>query len=425
MDSIGVGIIGLGTVGQGAYDTLHDNADAIARQVGCPVKVVSAADIRIDQFKSKLAPGVKTFSDARALIADTDVQIVCELIGGVKPAGDFVRLALESGKSVVTANKELVAKQGPDLMTLAENKKADFYFEASVGGGIPIISPLRIGLAGNEIERIIGIVNGTTNYILTVMAEEGGDMPLVLKEAQTLGYAEADPTNDVEGFDARYKLTILASLGFHARLNVDQILCEGITNLLVEDVEYARDMGYQVKLLAIAKRVDGKIEARVHPTLVPFSHPIAAGVNNAIYVTGDTVGDVMFFGPGAGGAAAGSAVVGDIVEIGRNIVSGSTGRMRCPEFRDIPVLSMDDIIARYYIRMLVEDRPGVLAAIAKVFGEHQMSIASLVQKDASDGVAEIVFMTHEARERALLDALNKVKALDVVDEICSFIRVEE
>ena len=324
-------------------------------------------------------------------------------------------------------NKELLAKHGPELLSLADQQGVDFYFEASVGGGIPIISPLRIGLAGNRIQKIVGIVNGTTNYILTQMAAEGGDLADVLKEAQQLGYAEADPTNDVEGYDARYKLTILATLGFHACVDVDDIYCEGIMKLQSRDVDYARELGYEVKLLAIAKRVDGGLEARVHPALVPFSHPLAAvaGVNNAIFVTGDAVGDVMFYGPGAGSLAAGSAVVGDVIEIARNIRCGATGRLKPIEFRDLDLVSTGESVARYYVRMLVKDASGVLAAIATEFGLHNVSIASLVQKDASEGVAEIIFLTHEVKERGMRAALECIEGLSVVEQVCSMIRVEE
>ncbi len=425
--TIGVGIVGFGTVGQGAYQILRDNADTIARQAGCPVRVVCVADLRADDLRDKVDPGVKFLKDASQLIADPDVQVVVEVIGGVGVAAKFVRQALEAGKHVVTANKELLAKHGPELLALADAKGVDFYFEASVGGGIPIIQPLRCGLAGNDVQRIIGIVNGTTNYILTVMAEEGGEMQSVLKEAQSLGYAEADPTNDIEGYDARYKLTILASLGFHANVDVNNVLCEGISGLMSQDVEYARELGYQVKLLAIAKRVDECVEARVHPTLVPFSHPISAvaGVNNAIYVTGDAVGDVMFFGPGAGGLAAGSAVVGDVVEISRNILAGANGRLKSLPFRDLPMMSVDDIVVKYYVRMRVKDHPGVLAAISRVFGEHRVSLAAVLQKDARDGVAEIIFLTHEVRERSFREALEDAAELAVVEGICSSIRVEE
>ncbi len=424
---VGVGIIGFGTVGQGTYTILRDNAPTIARQVGVPVEPRMVADIRAAELAGRVGPGVQLVSDARQVLESPDVQIVCELIGGVGVAADIVRQALTAGKHVVTANKELLARQGPELLRLAEENGCDFYFEASVGGGIPIISPLRVGLAGNRVERILGIVNGTTNYILTAMASGGGDLPSVLREAQELGYAEADPTNDVEGFDARYKLTILASLGFQARVQVEQILCEGITRLVPQDIEYARELGYGVKLLAIARRIDGRIEARVHPTLVPFSHPIAsvAGVNNAIYVTGNAVGDTMFFGPGAGGLAAGSAVVGDIIEIARNIRAGSCGRLRCPEFRDLPVLPADDITARYYVRMRVKDAPGVLAAIASEFGAEGVSIAAVIQKDSHEGVAEIIFLTHGVREKSLRDALEKIERLPVVEQVCAFIRVEE
>lgn len=425
--SVGVGVIGFGTVGQGTCTILQNNADSIERHTGLPVRLVSVADIRAEDLKDRVAPGVRLVSDASELIADPEVDIVCELIGGVKPAGRFVREALSAGKAVVTANKELVAKHGPELLELASKNRTDFYFEASVGGGIPIISPLGLGLAGNDIVKIVGIVNGTTNFILTKMAQEGGAFSEVLAEAQKLGYAEADPTNDIEGYDARYKITILASLGFHARIDVENILCEGITGLQASDVAYARKLGYEVKLLAIAKKINGAIEARVHPALVPLSHPLASVsfVNNAIYVTGNAVGDCMFFGPGAGGLAAGSAVVGDVVEISRNLRVEACGRLVVPPFRELPVLGQDDITARYYVRMKVADRPNVLAAIAREFGQEEVSIATLVQQDARDGVAEIIFMTHQVREQNFQRALKAIAALDAVKEVCSFLRVEE
>ena len=275
MTEIGVGIVGMGTVGEGACGILTRNVESIARQAGCQVRLACVADLRRDELRSRVPAEVRFVEDAAELIRSPDVQIVCELIGGTRAAGEVVRQAMAAGKHVVTANKELLAKHGPELLSLADQQGVDFYFEASVGGGIPIISPLRIGLAGNRIQKIVGIVNGTTNYILTQMAAEGGDLADVLKEAQQLGYAEADPTNDVEGYDARYKLTILATLGFHACVDVDDIYCEGIMKLQSRDVDYARELGYEVKLLAIAKRVDGGLEARVHPALVPFSHPPA------------------------------------------------------------------------------------------------------------------------------------------------------
>ncbi len=427
MTEIGVGIVGMGTVGEGACGILTRNVESIARQAGCQVRLACVADLRRDELRSRVPAEVRFVEDAAELIRSPDVQIVCELIGGTRAAGEVVRQAMAAGKHVVTANKELLAKHGPELLSLADQQGVDFYFEASVGGGIPIISPLRIGLAGNRIQKIVGIVNGTTNYILTQMAAEGGDLADVLKEAQQLGYAEADPTNDVEGYDARYKLTILATLGFHACVDVDDIYCEGIMKLQSRDVDYARELGYEVKLLAIAKRVDGGLEARVHPALVPFSHPLAAvaGVNNAIFVTGDAVGDVMFYGPGAGSLAAGSAVVGDVIEIARNIRCGATGRLKPIEFRDLDLVSTGESIARYYVRMLVKDASGVLAAIATEFGGHNVSLASLVQKDASEGVAEIIFLTHEVKERGMRAALECIEGLSVVEQVCSMIRVEE
>jgi homoserine dehydrogenase len=417
----------MGTVGEGACGILTRNVESIARQAGCQVRLACVADLRRDELRSRVPAEVRFVEDAAELIRSPDVQIVCELIGGTRAAGEVVRQAMAAGKHVVTANKELLAKHGPELLSLADQQGVDFYFEASVGGGIPIISPLRIGLAGNRIQKIVGIVNGTTNYILTQMAAEGGDLADVLKEAQQLGYAEADPTNDVEGYDARYKLTILATLGFHACVDVDDIYCEGIMKLQSRDVDYARELGYEVKLLAIAKRVDGGLEARVHPALVPFSHPLAAvaGVNNAIFVTGDAVGDVMFYGPGAGSLAAGSAVVGDVIEIARNIRCGATGRLKPIEFRDLDLVSTGESVARYYVRMLVKDASGVLAAIATEFGLHNVSIASLVQKDASEGVAEIIFLTHEVKERGMRAALECIEGLSVVEQVCSMIRVEE
>ena len=427
MTEIGVGIVGMGTVGEGACGILTRNVESIARQAGCQVRLACVADLRRDELRSRVPAEVRFVEDAAELIRSPDVQIVCELIGGTRAAGEVVRQAMAAGKHVVTANKELLAKHGPELLSLADQQGVDFYFEASVGGGIPIISPLRIGLAGNRIQKIVGIVNGTTNYILTQMAAEGGDLADVLKEAQQLGYVEADPTNDVEGYDARYKLTILATLGFHACVDVDDIYCEGIMKLQSRDVDYARELGYEVKLLAIAKRVDGGLEARVHPALVPFSHPLAAvaGVNNAIFVTGDAVGDVMFYGPGAGSLAAGSAVVGDVIEIARNIRCGATGRLKPIEFRDLDLVSTGESVARYYVRMLVKDASGVLAAIATEFGLHNVSIASLVQKDASEGVAEIIFLTHEVKERGMRAALECIEGLSVVEQVCSMIRVEE
>jgi len=302
----------------------------------------------------------------------------------------------------------------------------DFFFEAAVAGGIPIIRPLKTSLAANRIQQVVGIVNGTTNYILSKMANEGREFADVLAEAQRLGYAEPDPTDDVEGFDAAYKLAILASISFQNSVPIASVYHEGITKITRRDIEYAKELGYAIKLLAIGKMTDGAIEVRVHPTLLPLSHPLASvnDVFNAIFVRGDAVGEVMFYGRGAGPLPTGSAVAGDIMDVARNIKAGATGQIKCTCGLDKPILPMEKVRTRYYVRMLVADRPGVLAAIAGVLGEHDVSIASMVQKEAHAGDAEIVWVTHEAVEQNMRTALELISKLPVVRQISSVIRVE-
>jgi homoserine dehydrogenase len=427
--TINVGIIGFGTVGCGAMQILQENAAAIALKVGSEIKVKRIADIDIERKRPLDVDRSMLTTDAYEIINDPEIDIVVELIGGVKPAGKFIMDAIKNGKHIVTANKELIAREGHDLLVEAGERKQDFFFEASVGGGIPIIRPLKQCLAGNRIDEVIGIVNGTTNFILTKMAQEGRDFGEVLAQAQNLGYAEADPTNDIEGHDAAFKIAILASIAFNSTVNVEDVYHEGITKLTQQDISYAHDLGYCVKLLAIAKLRGDAMEIRVHPAFISEQHPLASvnNVYNAIYVKGNAVGDVMFYGQGAGPMAAGSAVVGDILDIARDINSNATGRICCTCFEDKSVLSMDDVTAKYYLRMHTADKPGVLAKIASIFGDNEVSIASVLQKnrDEDSGEAEIVWITHEVKERNFRAALKEIEGLPVVAKVSNWIRVED
>ena len=423
-----VGIIGYGKIGTGTLKTLLDNQENIDRKVGRQVRVKRLVDVDWTSprpFAIDVPHEMKTTA-ADDVLEDPDISIVVETMGGTKPAREFVLKALQSGKNVVTSNKELIARHGKELFEAAAKSDVDLMFEASVGGGIPILRPLKQCLAANRISRIMGIVNGTTNFILTQMAEGGAEFEEALTEAQRLGYAEPDPTNDVEGFDAAFKLAILGSIAFESRVQVEDIYREGIAKVGARDMEYARQLGYAVKLLAIGAEVDGALEMRVHPTLLPTGHPLAAvgGPFNAIFVRGSSVGEVMFYGQGAGTMPTGSAVVGDIIDVARNIRSGSTGRIACTCFEGRHVKPMDEVTTRHYLRLQVADRPGVLAAIAKVFGEEGVSLASVLQMGASGETAEIVWLTHPAQEGRMRRSLARLEKLDEVEAISSWIRAE-
>jgi homoserine dehydrogenase len=423
-----VAIIGYGKIGSGAYKTLLDNEQSIDHKVGRPVRVKRLVDIDWTAprpVEIDIPPEMKA-TDASVVIEDPEIQIVVEAIGGTDPARDYVLKALRSGKNVVTSNKELIARHGKELFDAAAERHLDLMFEGSVGGGIPIVRPLKSCLAGNRIGRLMGIVNGTTNFILTRMAEEGAEFDDALKEAQRLGYAERDPTSDVEGHDATFKLAILASIAFETRVHVEDVYREGIAGVAARDMQYARQLGYTIKLLAIGAEVDGALEMRVHPTLLPTGHPLAAvtGPFNAIFVSGSSVGEVMFYGQGAGAMPTGSAIVGDIIDVARNIQFGSTGRVACTCFEDKRLKPMDEISARHYLRTQVADRPGVLAAIAKVFGEEGVSLASVLQMGASGETAEIVWLTHPAKEGQMRQSLARIEKLDEVEQISSWIRAE-
>ena len=424
-DVINIGVIGFGIVGAGAVRILVDNGEAMSRKVGSTLRIKRICDLDITTPRPVNIDKRILTTNADEIIDDPDIDIIIETIGGLKPAGDFIRRALKNGKHVVTANKELIAKEGSTLLPLAAELKRDLMFEASVGGGIPIIRPLKSCLAGNDILEIKGIVNGTTNYILSRMRDEGLGFGDVLKDAQAKGYAEADPTADVAGHDAAYKISILGSIAFTSRVNVTGVYREGITNITAEDMKYADELGYVIKLLAIAKSVEGSMLVRVHPAFVPKAHPLANvnGVFNGIYVKGDAV-EVMFYGPGAGSMAAGSAVVGDVIDIARNINFDATSRIQCTCFDKRAMLSMDSVKGKNYVRILAEDKPRVLATIATEFANHDVSIESVLQKVRPDS-AEIVWLTHEANEPNVREALDSIQKLPVVREISSWIRVEE
>ena len=426
-DVIRIGILGFGNVGAGAYQVLAENADAIALKVGSRLEVTGVADVDWQRPRPVEVPADKRTTDARALISDPAIDIIVETIGGTEPARDFVLSALRAGKCVVTSNKELIAKHGREILEQADARGLDIYFEGAVGGGIPIIQPLKQALAANRIYSIIGIVNGTTNYILTRMADGDQDFAHALAEAQQRGYAEPDPTDDIEGNDAAYKLAILASIAFNCRAALDHIYREGISRIAPADMLYARELGYVVKLLAIGRDRGDALELRVHPAFLPQTHPLAAvsDVFNAVFVEGSAVGRLMFYGRGAGARPTGSAVVGDIIDIARNLNRGATGRVSCTCFEERPLRPMDEVVTKHYVRMTVADRPGVLAKIATVFGEERVSLASVVQKGAPADSAEIVWVTHESVERAVRRSLERIRALPEVVEVCNWVRVEE
>ncbi|MCX8052265.1 MAG: homoserine dehydrogenase [Armatimonadetes bacterium] len=424
---INIGVVGFGKVGAGAVKLLLENADSIARKVGSRLEIRRIADIDITTPRPVEIDNSILTTDANEIINDPSIDIVIETIGGVDPAGELIRRALHAGKHVATANKELIAKEGETLLPLAAELKRDLMFEASVGGGIPIIRPLKNCLAGNEITEVKGIVNGTTNYILSKMKDDGLSFDHALREAQEKGYAELDPASDVEGHDAAYKITILASIAFTSRADVTKVYREGITAITADDMRYADHLGFVIKLLAVAKRLDGGMSVRVHPAFVPKSHPLAHvnGVFNGILVRGNAVGEVMFYGPGAGGDAAGSAVVGDVIDIARNINFGATARVPCTCFDTRPMLGTESITCRNYVRIVAEDKPRVLAAIAAGFADNDVSIQSVLQRVLPDSTAEIVWLTHEAPEPRMRAALEEIRALPVIKQIGSWIRVEE
>jgi len=423
---INIGLLGCGTVGGGVIKLLAKNQSTITTKTGSVITIKKVLEKDIDKcLKLGLAENIvtDTFED---ILNDDTIDIVVELIGGLEPAYTFIIAAMEKGKHVVTANKDLIAVKGKELFATALANNVDFYFEASVAGGIPIIYPLKQSLAANQIEEIIGILNGTTNYILTQMSQEGRDYVEVLREAQEMGYAESDPSADVGGLDAARKLAILSSIAFNSRVILDDVFVEGITAITPRDIQYARELGYVIKLLAIAKEIDGKIQARVHPAFIPFNHPLAYvnGVFNAVFLRGDAVGEVMHYGRGAGEMPTASAVVGDIIEVARNMAFNTNTRIGCTCYEDKEILPISELCAQYYVRMTVTDRPGVLAGIAGVFGNHEVSIDTVIQKGSREGRAELILITHLVREKALQESLTVLRGMDIVSEINNVVRLE-
>jgi homoserine dehydrogenase len=414
-------------VGSGVVEILRRHADDFARRAGVRIELVKFADRNESRFAELGLPQEQCVTDAQAVIDDPSLDVVIELIGGTGVARDVVLGALSAGKCVVTANKALLASNGEEVMAAAEAHGVDIAFEASVGGGIPIIGPLKHSLTSNEIQAVMGIVNGTTNYMLTRMAEDGLDYDTALAEAQAKGFAEADPTADVDGLDAAAKIAILCSIAFNSRVVMSQVPAEGIRSLSPDDIAYAAEMGYQIKLLAIGRRTEGGIDVRVHPTMIRSSHPLASvnGVYNAIYVVGDSVGETMFFGEGAGSLPAASAVVGDLIEVARRLQSGCPPIVGCTCTETLPVRDISELVSEHYIRLAVTDRPGVLASVATIFGGHAVSIGSVIQKRSEDGVAQIVCVTHAALESDMRSALAEIEALDVVSSVAAVIRVED
>jgi homoserine dehydrogenase len=440
-DVIRVGMLGLGIVGSGVAQALLTKADSIARRVGRPV-VLQRALIR-NPGKARSLPADLWTADPAAVLDDPEIEVVVEVLGGEQPAHQYILAAIERGKHVVTANKEVMAKHGPEILECAAARGVDVAFEASVGGGIPVIGAFRLDLLANDLQEVTAIINGTTNYILTKMAREGVDYATALGEAQALGYAEADPRNDVEGIDAAYKLTILATLAFHARMRPSDVYVEGITRLAAADFRYARELGYAIKLLAIGRATEHGLELRVHPAFLPAEEMLANvdGVFNAVSVEGDLVGRVLFYGRGAGAGPTSSAVVADVIDIAQRLHAGRARRDTSgvnPLTRLLPpldetrrVLPMREVRTRYYLRLIAADRPGVIAQITQVLGEHEISLASVIQKEdvavdpASDQRhAEIVLMTHRAHEAAMQRAVALIAKLPTVARIGSLVREE-
>jgi len=424
--AIGLALLGCGTVGSGVLKLLRQNREIIERSAGCRLRLARV----LDRNRWKLdAAGIApdAIADSIEDVLAGDVGIVVETLGGTDAARDCVLRCLRSGKSVVTANKDLLAACGRELFSAAEQGGADLFFEAAVCGGVPIIGALKQSLAANRIEGVLGIVNGTTNYVLSRMSSEGVSLDEALRSARELGYAEPDPSADVEGRDAARKLAILASICFRSRVVPDDVYVEGISSVKPEDIGYGSELGYTLKLLAIAARTPGGIQARVHPTFIPDSHPLAAvsGPYNGVYVKGDAVGEVMGYGPGAGQMPTASAVLGDVIEAARNRLQGSTGRTTCTCDGDGHVLPIEALSTKYYMRFTVIDRPGVFAAIAGVFGDHEVSLASVIQKTSGARTAEIVIVTHETSEAGLRGALSVLKGMPVVESVDNVIRVEE
>jgi homoserine dehydrogenase len=429
-----VGLLGIGTVGGGTFRVLSRNREEITRRAGREIRIAMVADKVTQRARELVGNGVEVVDDAMQVIANPNIEIVVELIGGYSPAKEFVLKAIANGKHVVTANKALLATHGNEIFAAAQKAGVMVAFEAAVAGGVPIIKALREGLTANRIEWIAGIINGTSNFILSEMRSKGKSFDEVLKEAQHLGYAEADPTFDIEGIDAAHKLTIMSAIAFGVPMQFDKAYTEGISKLTKQDITYAEQLGYRIKLLGLTRRTANGIELRVHPTLIPTKRLIAnvEGVMNAILVKGDAVGSTMYYGAGAGAEPTASAVVADLVDVTRMHTADPEHRVPHLAFQpdalsDTPILSMDEVETSYYLRLRVFDRPGVLADITRILADNHISIGAMIQKEPSEGEeqVDIIMLTHLCREKNINVAMKKIETLDSVAGKITRIRLEE
>lgn len=425
---IQIALLGAGTVGSGVVKVLEMNRRQITERVGAPIQLKTVLVRTLGKARPELA-SYQVTDKIEDILNDEEIDVVVELMGGIHPAREYMLRAMEAGKSVVTANKDVVAQFGKDMFDMAERQDVDFLFEASVGGGIPIITPLKQCLTANKVTEIMGIVNGTTNYMLTKMTECGSDYNTVLKEAQEKGYAEANPSADVDGLDAARKAAILASLAFNTRVELKDVSVEGITKITPADIDYAKNLGYVIKLLAVGKdSPEHGVDVRVHPVFLPEDHPLASvnGVFNAIFVRGNAIGEAMFYGQGAGSLPTASAVVSDIIDVSRDILHHTFGRVRCTCYEKKKLCPLKETESSYYVRLLVDDKPGVLGFVATAFGDAGVSLKSVIQtqRNVIDH-AEIVAITHMVRHEQIEQALDVLNGLSVVDEIRSVIRVEK
>ncbi|MBC3868651.1 homoserine dehydrogenase [Undibacterium oligocarboniphilum] len=434
MKPIKVGLLGIGTVGSGTFNVLKRNQEEITRRAGRSIEIAMVADLNVERARELTHGEVEVVSDANLVVSHPDIDIVIELIGGYGIARELVLKAIANGKHVVTANKALLATHGNEIFKAAQEKGVMVAFEAAVAGGIPIIKALREGLTANRIQWIAGIINGTTNFILSEMRDKGLDFSTVLKQAQELGYAEADPTFDIEGVDAAHKATIMASIAYGIPMQFDKAYVEGITRLEASDIRYAEELGYRIKLLGITKRTPEGIELRVHPTLIPEKRLIAnvEGAMNAVLVQGDAVGATLYYGKGAGSEPTASAVIADLVDITRLATADPEHRVPHLAFQpgsisNLPILPMTEIVTSYYLRMHVEDKPGVLADVTRILADFSISIDAMLQKEPGEGETQtdIIILTHQTKEKNIVAAIQKIEALNAVSGDVTKLRLED
>ncbi|MCI5595343.1 MAG: homoserine dehydrogenase [Lachnospiraceae bacterium] len=422
--TIKAALLGLGTVGGGVYKLMNRQKEEFPYKIGANLEIEKVLVRNLEKERPGIDSSLLT-DNWQDILNDDSIEIVIEVMGGIEPAKTYIKEALEAGKNVVTANKDLLAEYGGELLDLAGEVKKDLLFEAAVAGGIPIICPLKQCLAGNYLTEVMGIVNGTTNFILSKMTHEGMDFEDALKIAQDLGYAEADPTADVEGHDAGRKIAIMASIAFNSRVTFSDVYTEGITKISAKDIEYAKDMGFVIKLLGVARKKEDGIEVLVHPMLIPKNHPLASvdDAFNAVYVHGDAVDDAMFYGRGAGEFPTASAIMGDVIDVSRNIMYGCTGRIACSCYKHIPVKKVEDIESKFFLRMTVDNTPGVLANIASVFGNNGVGLEKVIQQNVKKDLAELVVVTDPVKEKHLRDSMAIFNGMSIIKKIPAIIRV--